>query len=74
VNPDIRVNKFAITGGTNQVGLVTPALDYWILIRNIWILGSNPESAGLNRDISQESMSYPCVLESYCWLRIALIS
>jgi hypothetical protein len=27
-----------MTGGPNQFGLVIPALDYWIPIKNIWIL------------------------------------
>ena len=39
MNPDIRVDKFAITGEPDQFSFVIPALDYWIRSKNLWILG-----------------------------------
>ncbi len=55
---NIRVDKFAITGGPNQFGSVIPAIDYRIPAKNIWILGSNPQTVDCGKNVLERGLCH----------------
>jgi hypothetical protein len=51
VNPDIWEDVGAFNGNPHLFSLTIRTLDYWILIKNIWILGSNPQTVDCGENV-----------------------
>jgi len=58
VTPDIRVDKFAITGGPDQFDFIIQGPNYRIRTKNLWILGSNPQTVDCGKNVLERGLCH----------------